>query len=146
VVAGGFCLAEAMKNRSKDAQIATRAVSVRHFDQAAEDKYAWGTIHWLSNKALDSGAEQTFGIVEIKAGHQNALHMHPNCEELLYVLSGSCEHVVGDKKVILHAGDLLRVPRGAKHQATVIGDEPLRAVISYSCPNRQVINYGKSAE
>jgi quercetin dioxygenase-like cupin family protein len=84
--------------------------------------------------------------VQINAGQKNALHSHPNCEEILYVLSGSCEHLVGDKKVVLHPGDLIRVPVGVKHQATVIGNEPLRAVISYSSAERKVTNYGTIVE
>lgn len=114
--------------------------SLVHFEQVKVEAYGFGSIHWLMSRALDLQAEQTFGVVEIQAHQKNALHTHPNCEELLYVLSGSCEHIVGDRKVVLHAGDLLRVPRGVKHQAIVLGEQPLRAVISYSSPDRQVVN------
>jgi mannose-6-phosphate isomerase-like protein (cupin superfamily) len=67
---------------------------------------------------------------------------HPNCEELLYVLSGTAEHVAGNKRVTLREGDLIRVP----HQAFVKGTEPFRAVISYSSGDRKVVNYAKTEE
>ena len=133
---GGYSLAQS--GAQKDGKF--MAGSLYHFDQAKEEPYGFGWIRWLMSGGLDAQAEQTFGIVEIKAHQKNALHLHPNCEELLYVLSGSCEHQVGDTKVVLHPGDLLRVPRGVKHQAVVLGNEPLRAVISYSSPDRQVVN------
>ena len=125
---------------------AMASVVVHHFDQEAVEKHEWGEIHWMMSRKIDSGSAQTFGVVQINAGQKNALHSHPNCEEILYVLSGSCEHLIGDKKVTLHAGDLIRVPAGVKHQATVLGKEPLRAVISYSSGDRQVTNYGSVIE
>ena len=134
--AAGYGLAQS--SEQKEGKLTT--VSVYHLDQVKEEPYGFGSIRWLMSRTLDSQAEQTFGIVQIQAHQRNALHIHPNCEEILYVLSGSCEHRVGDSKVTLHAGDLLRVPRGVKHQAVVLGNEPLRAVISYSSPDRQVVN------
>jgi quercetin dioxygenase-like cupin family protein len=121
-------------------------ITVQHFNKEAVEKYPWGEIRWMMNNKIDPGSAQTFGIVQINAGQKNALHSHPNCEEILYVLSGSCEHLIGNKKMTLHAGDLIRVPVGVKHQATVLGNQPLRAVISYSSGDRQVTNYGPTAE
>ncbi|MGP8246873.1 MAG: cupin domain-containing protein [Bryobacteraceae bacterium] len=138
--AGGYSMAQT--GAPKEGKLTTG--SLFHFNQIKEEPYGFGWIRWLMSGKLDGQAEQTFGIVEIAAHRKNALHMHPNCEELLYVLSGSCEHIIGDSKVVLHAGDLLRVPRGVKHQAIVLGDEPLRAVISYSSPDRQVVNLAES--
>lgn len=121
-------------------------VSLERLNEQKEIPYPWGSLRWLMSSTLDKGAEQTFGVVQIKAGQKNFLHSHPNCEELLYVISGSCEHIVGDKKVTLHPHDLVRVPRGVPHQAIVTGSEPLLAVISYSSPDRQVTNYGEHKE
>jgi uncharacterized RmlC-like cupin family protein len=47
---------------------------------------------------------------------------------------------------MLHAGDLIRVPVGVPHQAFVIGNEPLRAIICYSSADRKVVNYGNTEE
>jgi len=119
---------------------------VQHFDSMQEVKYPWGWIRWLMNSKLDSGAAQTLGIVEIKGGGRNTLHKHPNCEELLYVLSGAATHVIGDKKVSIRKGDLIRVPPNAPHMAIVTSSEPLRAVISYSSGDRQVVDLGPGKE
>jgi mannose-6-phosphate isomerase-like protein (cupin superfamily) len=98
------------------------------------------------NGKIDPEASQTLGIVQINPGQRNPLHMHPNCEELLYVISGSAENIIGNKKFTIGPGDLVRIPKGVPHQAITIGSKPFRAVISYSSNDRQVVNLGPDKE
>jgi mannose-6-phosphate isomerase-like protein (cupin superfamily) len=111
-----------------------------------EEKYPWGAIRWLMSGKMDPGAQQTFGVVRIDAGKSNALHLHPNCEELLYVLSGTGTTRVDNKTIPLRPGELVRVPMGVLHQATASASGPLVAVISYSSGDRQVVRPGTSPE
>ena len=97
-------VAPAQINREKPSKMSNVNVVVQHFDTELEQKYEWGWIRWMMNSTLDRESAQTFGIVQINAGQHNYLHSHSNCEEILYVLSGSSEHIVGNKKVTLHAG------------------------------------------
>jgi quercetin dioxygenase-like cupin family protein len=113
--------------------------SIQSFNTVKEVKYPWGWIRWMMNSELDRGAEQTFGIVQINAGQRNPLHKHPNCEELLYVLSGSFENVMNGKTVVMHAGDIVRIPANTPHQGINNTKEPMRAVISYSSGTRQMV-------
>ena len=146
LAAAGCSAARTEPQASKEDVKKVMELSVQHFDTVKEVKYPWGWIHWLMNAQMDPEAAQTFGVVEIAAGQRNSLHKHPNCEELLYVISGSCEKIVGDKKVIMKAGDIVRIPIGVPHQAITIGNEPMRAVISYSSGNRQVVDVGPGKE
>ena len=66
--------------------------------------FPWGVIKWLMNDETGADAQQTFGIVYISAGQQNPPHYHPNCEELLYVLYGACEHTLGDQSYRMGPG------------------------------------------
>jgi len=109
---------------------------VRAFDQAEKVEYSWGWIRWMMSSKIDPGAEMTFGIVHVKANQTNPIHVHPNCAEYLHVLSGSCEHLLGDKWLKLKQGDTLRIPAGVRHGARTL-DEPMRAVIVYSSGDRQ---------
>jgi mannose-6-phosphate isomerase-like protein (cupin superfamily) len=136
----------AQANLEKPPKMPNVNVAVQHVNQVPEVKSDWGTLRWLMNSQIEHDSAQTFGVVEIYPGQHNPLHSHPNCEEILYVLSGSCEHVIGNKRVTLHPGDLIRVPVGVPHQAFVTGKEPLRAVISYSSGDRKVVNYGETKE
>ncbi|NQU22804.1 MAG: cupin domain-containing protein [Candidatus Nealsonbacteria bacterium] len=89
------------------------------------------------NSKLDPDAEMTFGIVQVNAGQANPPHVHPNCEEHLYVLSGSCEHWIGKQKIVLKAGDVIRIPQGVPHKARTFDKEGMRAIIVYSSGDRQ---------
>lgn len=101
----------------------------------------WGEIFWLVGAEEMPGAEQTFGVVKILPGKRNPLHAHPNCEELLYVVSGKCEHKLGDEFFNLKAGDVIRIPRGMKHWARCTSDEELLAIISFSSADRRVESF-----
>lgn len=97
----------------------------------------WGTLSWLVGAREMPGAEQTLGVVTIHPGRRNPLHSHPNCEELLYVISGTCDHLLGDEIIPLKPGSVVRIPRGVKHWAQCTSTEPLTAVISFSAPDRR---------
>ncbi len=96
----------------------------------------WGHLSWLIGAQQMAGAEQTLGIVTIYPGKRNPLHKHPNCEELLYVVSGECDHKLGDELFHLTPGMVICIPRGTPHWAQCTGSEPLIAVVSFSSPER----------
>jgi quercetin dioxygenase-like cupin family protein len=116
---------------------------VQHFDKVEKEEYSWGWIRWLMNGKLDPKAEMTFGIVQINAGQANPPHIHPNCEEQLYVLSGLCEHRIGKQTVVLKAGDMIRIPRKVPHSARTFDKEAMRAVIVYSSGDRRFESAGQ---
>jgi quercetin dioxygenase-like cupin family protein len=113
------------------------AIRVQSLDKVAEEKSSWGSIRWVMNAKLDPQSNMTLGVVELYAGQSNPLHVHANCEEVIYVLSGACEHRVGNQTVILKAGDALHIPAGVPHRAKVLGKEPLRSVVAYNTGSRQ---------
>lgn len=83
--------------------------SVQTLDSVKENKYPWGWIRWMMNAELDPTVSQTVGIVQLEAGQCNQLHQHPNCDELIYVICGTVENTLDDQRVVLHAGDILRI-------------------------------------
>lgn len=101
----------------------------------------WGELNWkITDKSMD-GTEMTFGTCFIKPGERNPLHSHPNCEEFLYVVSGACEHKLGDDTVQLNAGDTIRIPRNVRHWARALGSEPVFALIMFSSGKRQAVDH-----
>jgi len=113
------------------------AARVQSFDKAAEEKSAWGSLRWLISAKLDPPSDITLGDVTINPGQSNPLHLHGNSDEVIYVLSGTCEHRVGKETVILKAGDALRIPPGVPHSARALGQQPMRAVVAYNTGQRQ---------
>ena len=98
-------------------------------------------IKWLFSGQTAPGAEQTLGYVVIEPGAKNPLHAHPNCEEVLYLISGQLDHSLGDEVYRLNPGDAIRVPAGVKHDARSVGDSPAEMVVCYSVPNREMVPY-----
>ena len=101
----------------------------------------WGELIWKVTGSAMEGAEMTFGTCLIKPGERNPLHSHPNCEEFLHVVSGSCEHRLNDVTVRLEPGDTIRIPRNVKHWARALGSQPLYALIIFSSGSRQAVDY-----
>ncbi|AJC83639.1 cupin 2 domain-containing protein (plasmid) [Rhizobium etli bv. phaseoli str. IE4803] len=101
----------------------------------------WGELNWKITGDGTPGAEMTFGTCRINPGERNQLHSHPDCEEILYVISGNCEHKLGDALYRLEAGDAIRIPRNVRHCARALGTEPLFALIMFSSGTRTAINH-----
>lgn len=92
---------------------------------------SWGTLTWLANGGV-TGSSITVGRVVIYKGAQNPRHSHPNCEEVLYLLTGRLIHSVGDEKVTLNAGDTLVISAGVFHNALSVGNVDADMVVTYS--------------
>lgn len=117
---------------------ATR-VAVTNMRELPAQSFTWGAIKWLCNRELAPSTEQTFGLVHILPGQQNPVHYHPNCEEILYVLSGECDHSFDGDWVHLTPGMLISIPAGIRHNLVNRGWEPVICVISFSSADRQTV-------
>jgi quercetin dioxygenase-like cupin family protein len=112
---------------------------VIHRDDLPVESFARGTLQWLCNDRLSPGVAQTVGLSQILPGQHNPLHYHPNCEEALYVLSGSGRHSFDGQWLDLHAGSLIRIPIGVRHNLVNIGDEPLACLVAFSSGKRETV-------
>ena len=114
-------------------------VAITDAQQFPVEKFPWGTLQWLCNAKLTPGALQTVGIAEILPGHRNALHYHPNCEEILHVLSGQGTQSYDGRTVELKPGMTIFIPAGVRHHLVNTGPEPIRYLISFSSGDRQTV-------
>jgi quercetin dioxygenase-like cupin family protein len=117
----------------------TAAAHVFHSDDLATESFDWGTLRWLCNERLSAGAAQTLGICQILPGQRNPVHYHPNCEEVLYLLSGQGEHSFDGASVSLRAGSTIRIPVGVKHNLANTGTDVLTCLISFSSGTRETV-------
>lgn len=108
-------------------------------DQLPVDTFPWGTLRWLANDKLSPGSTQTLGLCRIDIGQRNPVHYHPNCEELLYMLSGVGLHSFDSESIELRAGMTVRVPMNVRHNLENIGNEPIECLIAFSSGDRQTI-------
>lgn len=112
---------------------------VRRAVGAAAETTPFGSVHWAVRAGDPEGAETTIGLAIFDAGQGNARHIHPNCEEVVYVMDGEVVHTLGDQSTTLRAGDLIVVPRNVPHRLINRSGAPVRAYIVFSAPDRQFV-------
>jgi quercetin dioxygenase-like cupin family protein len=110
----------------------------RDVDSRAEAQ-TFGSVEWASREGSPAGAETTIGLAVFDAGKSNVEHVHPNCEEVVYVLDGEVEHTLGDQSTVLRAGDLIVVPRNVPHRLINRSATAARTYIVFSSPDRQFV-------
>lgn len=98
----------------------------------------WGNLTWYANEKLGNSQDMTIGRCLIRPGHENPLHSHPNCSEILVVMQGIVKHRIEDgKEVELNPGDVIMVPPDLPHNAVNVSDEDALLFIAFSSANRE---------
>lgn len=103
------------------------------------EAFDWGTLIWLCNAKLSPGAKQTVGMCHIHPHRGNPVHYHPNCEEVLHMLSGCGQHGLDGESIELRAGMTIRIPSGVHHNLTNTGDVPIVCLIAFDSGERETV-------
>ena len=119
--------------------VPNNSLFLANIHQQPAELFSWGELRWLCSEKQSAGALQTFGHCRIFPGHVNPMHFHPNCEELLYLVTGQGEHRFNDDWVKLEAGTLIRIPAFVRHCLRNTGTKPLECLISFSSGNRETV-------
>lgn len=109
---------------------------VCHADAGELLTLPWGHLAVTASAKVGNSASLTFGRATILAGHNNPRHRHPNCDEILHVLSGCIEHSLGDARYIMEPGDTISIPQGVWHQAVALGKQDAEVIICFNSPDR----------
>lgn len=119
------------------------AEALQHLVAALEDvpteEFEWGTLKWLMSAEISPGAEQTVGIAQIFPGKGNPVHYHPNCEEVLYMISGRGIHSLGEERIELRPGMAIRIPQDVRHNMVNTGWETIISLVTFSSGERQAV-------
>jgi quercetin dioxygenase-like cupin family protein len=100
----------------------------------------WGSLQWLVSRVNGASEHMTLGRVTFKPGKSNPVHQHPNCEEILFVISGQLEHTLPEGGTVrLQAGDCIVLPPGGKHQAKNIGSEEAVVLVAFNSADRRTV-------
>jgi quercetin dioxygenase-like cupin family protein len=78
--------------------------------------------------AFDAGtgaAASSTLCFEVPVGHRTPWHTH-SAEEVVYVIDGTAEAGIGERKLRVEAGGLVLIPSGEPHGLENVGEEPLR--------------------
>jgi quercetin dioxygenase-like cupin family protein len=74
--------------------------------------------------ATGAAASSTL-LLEVPAGHRTPWHTH-SAEEVVYIVEGTAEAGIGDRRVRIEAGGLALIPSGEPHGLENVGEGPLR--------------------
>lgn len=109
------------------------------FAKAAEIfREEWGTLQWLVSGPAGLSETMTVGRVTIFRGYANPHHMHPNCDEILYVETGTLSHTLPfGGTVDLGPGDMIVIPKGTWHHATNTGDSDAVVIVAFDSAWRE---------
>ncbi|MDF5759169.1 cupin domain-containing protein [Spongiactinospora sp. TRM90649] len=95
--------------------------------------FGWGSIKWHVTPGSVAGASSTLGEVIINPGKGHERHLHPESDEILYIIEGEGRQTVGDEPEFpVKAGDAVWIPRGVLHSTFNTTWRPLRIIATYT--------------
>jgi len=98
------------------------ATNIQYFD--------WGQVEWVYEPdAADSVNTMSIGIYTILPGRRQKRHIHYGDEQLLYVLSGIGNQIIGDKVSLKGPGSIFHIEAGSIHETINTGNEPLMELV-----------------
>lgn len=82
-------------------------------------------IRELLNPASSSLRSQSLAEATLAPGGMTMAHLHPQTEEVYYILSGAGVMAVEEERRPVEAGDAIAIPPGSRHQIRNAGKTPL---------------------
>lgn len=102
-------------------------------------KVEWGQTKELVGKFCEARSDKVLiKITEYLPSHTHKLHVHPNQEEIIFVLSGRGQTETASGKVDLSPGSVSFIPAGVSHATyNPYDNESMKAVIIKSPPDAE---------
>ena len=117
-----------------------KGVIINSAANAVVSEQPWGRLVWHASQAIGNSAAMTIGPCEINPGIENPHHFHPNCEEILVVLSGKIIHSIeGRPDIVMMPGDCITIPAGVAHNARNNGTDRADLSIAFSSEDRKTV-------
>lgn len=109
----------------------------RSMREAAEEVMTRADMEGLRVKNVvdgeGTGAKKTVLLVsEIPPGKAHVLHRHPNSEQVVYALEGSCLHLTEGEPVRLEQDDVVFIEQGEWHGLENDTDRPAKTLVVYA--------------
>ena len=89
------------------------------------EELPWGPHDWLCRPGLTDAEDLLLVRVHMPPGEAHKFHKHPEMEEIIYVLSGTCEQWVDRDMQILKPGQIAHIPKDVVHGSYNAGEDTL---------------------
>jgi mannose-6-phosphate isomerase-like protein (cupin superfamily) len=100
------------------------AAQVIHTGELEGDKLGMPSGTGMRSKLFVAADGMTISIQDGNVGK----HMHPNTNEIQYILDGTGTVWLGDKEVKVKPGDLIVIPKGTPHGGTKPDGRTIKAI------------------
>src|SRR5690625_3734030 len=84
-------------------------------ENTVEEKLDRGLHHWFSRPDITGSEDLIVVRVEVGLGEGHPFHIHPDMDEVIYILSGRAEQWIEEEKKILESGESVFVPKKMVH-------------------------------
>ena len=74
-------------------------------------------------------------VMDIKPGEDIGKEVHPDNDQVLYLVSGKGTVYLDGVESEFNPGDAVLVPAGTEHDFTTVGDESMKIITTYSPPH-----------
>lgn len=95
-------------------------------------KIPGGTMTWLMDDTIQSGAAFSLAEMTVSPGEMSELHRHNNCDETIFLRAGTINQRIGDKWLAMNPGDHCVIPRHTVHQTRNTGTGTAEMLLVYS--------------
>jgi mannose-6-phosphate isomerase-like protein (cupin superfamily) len=91
----------------------------------------------MAGAEVGNSHELSIARMTLPSGNETDTHVHGNCEESVYVMTGELECLTDGVSVSVLRGEHTMIPRGSVHQLRSVGTEPAEVLLSYSSAERE---------
>lgn len=103
---------------------------VFHESEVAFVPVAWGKTKVLVGSQPGGDADPFYvAITEYLPGVGHRMHVHPEEDEVMIIVSGQGYTLSDGARRDLVPGTVVHIPAGCAHENVPLGDEPLRAIV-----------------
>lgn len=84
---------------------------------------------------LETGGQTQIVIMSIPPGGEIGSEVHPDNDQILYLVEGHGKSILGGVETDFLPGDIVLVPAGTEHNFIAAADTPLKILTTYSPPH-----------
>ena len=96
----------------------------------------WGSMDWLVDDELKPGAGLSVARMTLNKDAASPGHRHPNCNEVIHLISSAVELLIDGQPKRLAAGETGFIPAGAAHSLRNVGAGDAVMIVCYSAGSR----------
>ena len=88
-------------------------------------------------EVLHTGKYSQLVVMNIKVGGEIGEEVHENTDQMIFIVEGDAEAIIGTERFGIDEHDVLIIPAETKHNVKNVGDEELKLYTIYAPPEHE---------